>query len=320
MLQDDAEATNAANRALSASDDFFSSYEHPIQSASNLKHNRAKALQLLALIHSRKQQYHEQARLNRLAIMELRQSATPDEYLSAILKMNLSFYVRDLDSSRDAELLDCGNWPSNLSWKAAEISRSLSLLSAAQGRFDDFAKMSAAASELSSSDSFKQLLVAEKSYIHRMAFDIVDASSLLTSFSVMMSQTTTPDDDDYRDALLYLAQEISIIDPAKSQLILERWHSSNNSTTALRLHDTREAAESAFANAIILKNCGKDSINTFFQAFETWNNVGYRKFAAAAAVELAELTRNPTFAAYARREAELRPGSWLDLRVRRMNV
>jgi len=319
MLNNDNAASRAANRALSASDDFFSSHVHPILSVSILGHNRAKALQISALIHSRNKRYHEQARLNRLAIMEFRQSSRPDAYTSAVLKMNLSFYVRDLDSSRDEELLDYRDWPASLNWIAAEIDRSLSLLFAAQGRFDEFQEKSWSASELSASPSFKVLVASERSFINRSAFDVVDARSLLSSYQTLMLQRTD-DDDYYRDALLQLAQELSIVDPQKSHRVLDRWESHDSSTVALRLHDDREDAEIAFARATIAKYSGANPSDMFFKAFETWNSLGYRKSAATAAIELAELTQDPTFAAYARREAELRPGSWLDLRVRRMNV
>ncbi len=319
MLNDDEEASRAADRALSASDDFFSAQPNPSRSVSILEHNRAKALQISALIHSRKQRYHEQARLNRLAIIELNKSKVSDAYASAILKMNLSFYVRDLDSIRDEELLDYHDLPVALNWIASEIDRSLSLLFASQGRFDDFEEKGRSASELSTSSSFKILVFSERCFINRLAFNVVDAQSLLTCYHTLMVQRGSGDDY-YRDALLQLAQELSIVDSKKSRILLKRWESHDSSTVALRLHDDREVAEIAFARATILKHSGEDASNMFFRAFETWNNVGYRKSAAVAAIEIAEQTRVASFAAYARREAELRPGSWLDLRVRRMDV
>jgi len=319
MLDDDTAASKAADRALSASDDFFTLSQHSPLSVSVLTHNRAKALQVLALVHSRRKQYHEQGRLNRLAIKELSNSLVPDAYTSALLKMNLSYYVRDLDSIEDARYLSTESWPKELNWLIAEINRSLALIDAVRGDFESFGRKLDDASLLTSSLAFKVLLVTDRSYINRYAFGIFDRESIIHCYFELIKLPLT-DDQYYRDALLFLAQEISFFDSSKSQDLLDRFPTEKISDGPLRLHDDREKADDAFALATIKRNSGEDAAGGFFEAFETWNNVGYRKKAAMAAIELAELTQNPTFSSYARREAELRPGSWLDLRVRRMNV
>jgi len=309
----------AADRALSASDDFFSSRIREPQSASVLAHNRVKALQILALLHSRKQRYHEQARLIRLALVELQRSSVPDAYTSAFLKMNLSFYVRDLDSQSDLHLLDRHSWPVDLDLFAAEIDRSIAFLNAVQGDITAFRESMASAASNTKSIAFRSLLSSESCTIERYAFDVTDEKALNLGFSQLISDDV--DHDEYtEDAILSLAQELSYVDSGKALILLDKREQMNRRSSWIRLHDDREKADAQFAVAIVFKNSGRPAVDDFFEAFETWNNVGYRKKAAMAAIELAELTHNPAFAAYARREAELRPGSWLDLRVRRMNV
>jgi len=312
-------ATRALNRALAASDDFFGGTMHPSRSVSVITHNRVKALQLLALIHSRQKQYHEQARLIRSALLELERSDIRDVYTLAILKMNLSFYVRDLDSVDDIDLLEVGSWPIELNLFAAEIDRSVGLLMAMQGRFDAFRDKFACAKLLSPSQSFKGLLVAEQCSIERLAFNHLQQNLLEEQFYSTIASLDAPDDYT-QDAIFLVAQEISYTETAKGKQLLDAATSVLSTDGLLQLHDDRERADRTFSIATVQRNSNTKSVDSFFEAFETWNNVGYRKKAAMAAIELAELTHNPAFAAYARREAELRPGSWLDLRVRRMNV
>ncbi len=318
MLSDDSAASRAANRALSASDDFFTLVQHPPLSASVLAHNRAKSLQILALVHSRQKQYHEQGRINRLAMIEMLNSPVVDAYTLAIMQMNLSYYVRDFDSRDDAMLLEIGRQPEELNWICAEVNRSLAHLSSVVGDFAEFTRRIGTATLLTPSTAYKVLLRTDTSVNNRYAFGILDRDEIERGFAEL--STVTPQDQYYRDAVFFLAQELSFFDAEKSRELISRVPAEETLDGPLRLHDDREKADEAFARATIECNLGEDAVPRFFEAFETWNSVGYRKKAAMAAIELAELTHNPAFAAYARREAELRPGSWLDLRVRRMNV
>jgi len=172
------EARRSANMAIAASDDIFGSSAKPNRSTSHAFHHRAKALQLTAvIISSQEKQYHEQGRLIRQAIKDLENAPIPDLYTSAYLKMNLSYYVRDLDSLPDLPLLEHEPWPASLNWLDAEIDRSVAWTHALTGNFSAFEAKIRIASSKSDSLSFRLLAVADRNFCQRYAFgDTIDRS------------------------------------------------------------------------------------------------------------------------------------------------
>lgn len=85
----------------------------------------------------------------------------------------------------------------------------------------------------------------------------------------------------------------------------------------LNNRDRRLVAYERMAEGFVLQAEGllEEATRAFVDAFEIWNEVGYRWLAATASIQIVGLTGSPQFAAYARREAARRPNSWLARRA-----
>ncbi len=81
----------------------------------------------------------------------------------------------------------------------------------------------------------------------------------------------------------------------------------------------RAQAEADYSAAIVARNNGHVDVAIwrFASSYEIWRRIGYRWRAAAAAIDLGELTGDRAISAYARQEATVFPQSWLVRQIAR---
>ncbi len=283
---------------------------------------KARALQVIGVIRSTQERYHEHYRILREAISMLRTGASTDLFLQSYLEANRSYYARDLGMLHETvefEMLPFREWPPELSELSAEIERSLGYLYALQG--DDRAAMT----------SFRSALARSRSAANRLLFlsDVAFVSRHGRQPRVLdrelIEACSCADDVPWeseaveRYALHAFAQELSFIAPLRAESYMRRFEALSLDAQPLSISGDRAQAEADYSAAIIARNNGHldVAIWRFASSYEIWRRIGYRWRAAAAAIDLGELTGDRAISAYARQEATVFPQSWLVRQIAR---
>jgi tetratricopeptide (TPR) repeat protein len=285
---------------------------------------QALALELLGLIEARRERYAGQAAHLRDALQVLERSRVRDSYVFVSLLANLSFIVRDLDFESDAQYVrsQLPNilWNQDLESKRFHILRSLGWCSALRGdhlaAFRDFRQ----ASESTATIPLKILAALDRVQLSRelheggLANDELATAedlSLRVDWEMVMSEDRT--------VLLALSREVAAVSPARARRAYDRYCSikSKLSPQFLADSDRRSRADQAVAHASVLRSEGEVNRATLLleEAFQIYDQVGYRWRAAGVAIELAQLTSHERYLNYAQAEASARPHSWMARRV-----
>jgi len=289
-----------------------------------LEVTQALALELLGLVEARRERYAEQAARLRDGLRVMERSTARDSYVYASLLANLSFIVRDLDLENDAQYirsrLPSISWSHDLQHQRFHVLRSLGWCSALRGdhlaAFRDFRQ----AAESTSTVPLKILALLDRAQLSRELHERITATDELDTaedLSQRVDWETVMGED--RTVLLALAREVSAVSPTRARRAYDRYCAikSKLSPQLLADSDRRTRAVQALTHASVLRSEGEVNRATLLleEAFQVYDQVGYRWRAAGAAIELAELTGHARYLNYAQAEASVRPHSWLGRRI-----
>jgi hypothetical protein len=117
-----------------------------------------------------------------------------------------------------------------------------------------------------------------------------------------------------------LAQELAPHRTADARKLLDRYFKLKTpaAPNAIGRLDPRFIADENVAVAAVLRAEGEErrAASLLLGAFETFSTIGYNWRAALVAADLAEITGEEKFFAFAMNQAERRPQSWLTRRLR----
>jgi len=286
----------------------------------SIEATKARALLLLGIIRGTQERYHEQYRLFREAMVQLRRSPTPDVYLTASLQANRSYHAQDLGMLGEIvelELVPHHEWPDDLTELRLEIARSLSYLYALRGDEELALHGFRKAAEYTQSDVNRLVLISDEAYISRqLARPIVLRAKLIESCALVDSVDWSSVNTE-RFALHAFAQELAYVDPRRAARYIEVFLQVGPKANPTNVIDRRAEADVLFSRGLVAVRNGRreEGRDALAAAHEIWVDIGFRWNATAAAIELAELTGTIGFANYAVREARQYPDSWLARRV-----
>ncbi len=127
-----------------------------------------------------------------------------------------------------------------------------------------------------------------------------------------------------RIGLAQLAQEMASYDRHRAKQLFERYRDLKGRLAPNMLSnvDRRVRAFEFLAEGTVLRANGStaEALQRFIKAFEIWDELGYHWRAATAALPAAELLKRERFIDYVKREAALRPNSWLARRAQALEI
>lgn len=288
---------------------------------------KARALTALGVVAGAREDYFRQARFLRDAIRMLEQCAESNDWTLASVLMNLSYSARDLDLDDDAAIvrnyLDRA-WSPDVSYQIHELYRSLGWNAALRGSARASAEIFAKSVALAPTVAHALLVRTEREHVRREFMQAHDTNPELDDLLRLAAEIDWEKTGEERFGLVVLAREFVSSRSEHSRRLFTKYKALT-SKLAPRYLDNRDRRVIAFerlTEGSILRSEAKptDAIRALLDAFEIWDSVGYRWRAATASIELAELTRLPKFIDYAKREASLRPSSWLAARASRLSA
>jgi len=317
------EADRAAQDALMVAPPSFTTIENDyFVPAAN---SRARALNIRGLVAAARERYGAQLHYVRTAVREIQTAETMDQWIFASLLMNLSFQVRDFDLVDDAralrENLARMQWPGELAMQQFYIYQSLAWSNALRGDHLSAFRDLRLSKKHAPTPVFSIWASVDRAFLGRELGEMTFAREELEHSADVAAQIAWDTVlGDERIALAFLAQELAAFEPAQARTLMERYRriKSKLAPNLLNALDRRVRAYELRAEATIMRANGETAaaMRRFCEAFEIWDGLGYRWLASTAAIELAELSDvTSRFREYGRREAALRPNSWLARRV-----
>ena len=299
--------------------------DHVSSAVVSVENVHARALDMLGNVAALNEDYREQARYLTQAVELLERCTVGDIYAEAVILFSLSALVRDLDLPSVAaflrERVDAIAWTQDLASFEFGIRRNLGWCEALHGN------------HVGALRAFRESADVAPSVLGRIAA-IVDRSHLSREIS---EKTTAAEELDYALRLservnwssirgeeiftLYeLAQNVAARDAGRARQLFEKYVAVRRNLSPLLFgqRNRRLRASECFANATISKAEGdrQRATSLFDEAFVIWASIGYDWQAASAAAELAELTGEERYLAFAAAETEKRPNSWLARRLK----
>jgi hypothetical protein len=284
---------------------------------------RARAFDLLGFVEARRERYLEQSAFLCRALAEVALSEKRDVWLECSLLANLSLLVRDLNLEGEARILreHLGNeWPVEATGFRFNVLRSLGMWAAVRGDHVGALRDLRAAAEFAPTATLKLAATLDRALLARELHQSIMAREELDYAERLSSQidwSNAPGQD--RVVLLLQAEVFSKRAVAQGRRALDRFRAIKTKLSPKILGETdkRWRATEVFTEGIVLRGEEKlDAAAVYLaEAFSIWDAIGFRWNAARAALEIAEMTGEARFVEYVRREAELRPNSWLASRV-----
>ncbi|HMD03573.1 MAG TPA: hypothetical protein VKG44_11470, partial [Candidatus Baltobacteraceae bacterium] len=292
---------------------------------SSLPAIRARHLEALGGFEAAHERYPEQAAFLRQAIDELDAASVADVWVTGSVLSNLAMLVRELDLGDDDELVmsryakiprTAYTMPFSF-----HIFHSLAWCKALRGdhlgAFRDLREASGAAfaPALQLCATADRALLADRLGQRLTARDELERAQDLAARIDWENVA-----GDYRTALLPFAQALAPFRPRAARTTLERYQQIRAKLSPLLLAnvDRRLRADELFTEGTVAKAEDNEggAVRAFLDAFEIWDEIGFRWRAALAAIELSLLTRDSRYTGYAAAEAAKRPASWLAERLR----
>lgn len=310
----------AANAAIHADLEYGVTSAKPSLYFIPIANTRARATAALGVIAGAREDYHRQAHYYRSAVDVFQKSRLVDDWTYASLLMNLSISARDLDLSVDAKTIVAAldrPWSPDVGRPVFEMQRSIGWQAALAGdegvALERFLKAQTAAP----SRPFEIIALTDQAYFARER----DGDGAWAAFARLERLTEEVDWEqtgEERYGLIAVVRELAARG-RDGRRFLERYRrlTSRLDPGLLNNRDRRLVAYERIAEGFVLQAEGllEEATRAFVDAFEIWNEVGYRWLAATASIQIVGLTGSPQFAAYARREAARRPNSWLARRA-----
>jgi hypothetical protein len=290
-----------------------------------ISESRARAKDLLGLVAAVEHDFERQATLIREAISELEASPQPDPYTYACLLMNLAVLVRDLDGLDVYEFLRTrtAEFRFTPSTKVQEfyVRRAIGMRHALHGDHIGGLREFRLSADAAPSQALRIIALLDRVVLAREIGERIFAQeelehALSLSASIDWSSDRVPD----RFPLFMLAQELAQHRTADARRLLDRYFKLKTpaAPNAIGRLDPRFTADENVAVAAVLRAEGEErrAAALLLDAFETFSTIGYMWRAALVAADLAEITGEPKFFAFAMSQAEVRPQSWLTRRLR----
>jgi hypothetical protein len=284
---------------------------------------RARAFDLLGFVEARRERYLEQSAFLCRALAEVALCEKRDVWLECSLLANLSLLVRDLNLEGEARILRehlVSEWPVEATGFRFNVLRSLGMWAAVRGDHVGALRDLRAAAEFAPTPTLKLAATLDRALLARELHQSIMAREELDYAERLSSQidwSNAPGQD--RVVLLLQAEVFSKRAVAQGRRALDRFRAIKTKLSPKILGETdkRWRATEVFTEGIVLRGEEKfDAAAVYLaEAFSIWDTIGFRWNAARAALEIAEMTGEERFVEYVRREAELRPNSWLASRV-----
>jgi tetratricopeptide (TPR) repeat protein len=293
-----------------------------------LNHSRARAFEILGAVEARRERYSEQSAYICRALGELKCVETPDVWHELSLLGTLSVLVRDLGLDAEASLLRerlAEEWPAEAVGFRFGVLRALGIWAASKGDHVGALRDLRAAAEHAPSPVFRLAATLDRAFLARELHQAIMAREELDYAERLSAQIDWPNAfGEDRFVLLLLAEVLADRSASKARRAMDRYRGIKTKLPPnyIAAGDRRWEADECFAEATVLRAEGHfDRARVYFaKAFEILDAVGYTLKAARAALEIAEISKEPRFAEYARSEARERPNSWLATRVGRLEV
>jgi len=313
-------AEAAANAAIHAdleygvSSNTASTYFVPIANT------RSRAIAALGVIAGAREDYHRQAHYYRTAVDIFRKSGLVDDWTYSTLLMNLSISARDLDLPNDADTVIEAlgrTWTPYVGRQIFEMQRSIGWQAALTGDETLAGKRFVEASWAAPSRAFEIIAQTDQAYFARER-DADGDGAAFARLERLAAEVDWERTGEERYGLIAVVRELAARG-RDGRRFLERYRrlTSRLDPGLLNNRDRRLVAYERLAEGFVFQTEGQlaEATRAFVDAFEIWNEVGYRWLAATASLQIVALTGSPQFMAYARREAARRPDSWLARRA-----
>jgi len=284
---------------------------------------RARASNMRGVLAATREDFGTQLVHARDTLRELEQAPQADAWFWAAGLMQLAFHVRDFDLIADAAFLRRAvadvRWPEEMARMHFEIHRALGWSSALCG--DDLSAFRSfrLCVEIAPTQAWKIIAFVDRASLGRELHQRHSAREEIEYAAALADDFDWSDAGEERIGLAQLAGELAPFAPARAEAILSRYRTIGSRLSPYALHNVirRPRAYESMAEGAVALALGNQSfaVVNFLAAFSVFDELGYQWLAARAAIELAELDAGERFRAYAKREAQLRPGSWLARRV-----
>ncbi len=323
--QDYDAAACALDRALSVSEPAQPWLRHDRAYFLSLGLVRARAFDLRKVL-AQKEGLRAQLHWARVALNELDAEPCEDQWVYATLLSNFALLAKQAGDTALVEDLEgrlsALDWKNSMGLQRFNIVRSLGWLRALAGDHLGAFREFRSSAELAPSKAWKLCAVLDRSFLAReLGQDLFADEELLYALELTKEIDWSPGREAAPPftALVQLAQLVGARNPAEGRAVLNRYRAARAKCPAITFNagDRGWCAEESLAEAIITRGEGRTQLATdlFVNAFDGFDKLGSHWLAARAALELAEITGQPFFHAYASREAQRRPQSWLARRL-----
>ncbi len=287
-----------------------------------LRDERARAYLLSAIVAAVAGRQSDCSQLLTSMFSESVGLAEIDRELYSKLLLLLAYRVRDFAAEVDSEfwkrsLKEIETWPENLSFVAFDIMRALASTAVTRGDIPSSLSLLRRGVSVTKLLPYKIIGLVDRASLSRQAGEHANAVDELGYALELAESVNWSALGEERVAFAQLAQEVSQYMPERAVRLYERYKRVRTFWPATNCPiDRRTEGHELLAEAIVRKHSGQaeTSIHLLVQCFELWNAIGYENYAAAAAVEIAELRESTFFASYARQYASRRHDALLSRR------
>jgi hypothetical protein len=320
--QDYDAAALALDRALSVSEPAPLWLRHDRAYFLSLGLVRARAFDLRKVL-AQQEGLRAQLHWARMALNELDAEPREDQWVYATLLSNFALLAKQAgDAALIEDLqrrLSAIDWKNSMGLQRFNIVRSLGWLRALAGDHLGAFREFRSSAEFAPSKAWKLCAVLDRSFLAReLGQDFFAEEELLYALELAkeidwsLGREAAPP----FTVLVQLAQLVGARYPGEGRAVLNRYRAARAKSPATAFNAGDRGWQS-LAEAIITPGEGRTQLATdlFVNAFDGFDKLGSRWLAALAALELAEITGQPFFHAYASREASRRPQSWLARRL-----
>jgi tetratricopeptide (TPR) repeat protein len=286
---------------------------------------RSRVLDLGGVLARNKERLAGQLHWARRALSELDACPGEDEWLKATLLSNFAAIAMEIgDPALLAEIRQRAEqiaWSDSMALQRFNVVRFLGWLHALAGdhvgAFREFRR----SSDLAPTRPWKIESVLQSCFLAReLGQRLIGDGELDYAIDLAGSlETSTSTPAPAFSALLKLAELAAKRSAEEGRALLVRYRAARAKCSPALFNggDLDWQAKELVAEAMVARAEGRDDAaeDLLINAFDAYDRLGSRWRAALVAIELLEITEQPFFEGYARREAGMRPNSWLARRL-----